>query len=203
MKSVKNFAIFVFLFIFATACNKSSEEVLPENQKITNSQKSATTTTIELSNEASNFIKNFYSSDYVLGQQIETSDDNVTYLVSEIIVNNETRARGYITTDVRGENPTYFVDVDRSNYQLHNVDIVNNKTTIINEIDKIDDYYETNEFDVIALVDDNNATKRRPFIGSREECTNCVMGVKHCSRVGYFFWIETTRSKPVGKYCGQ
>ncbi len=152
-----------------------------------------------LSTTTQAFISSFYKgANYTIGAQIKTTDNSVDYLVSEIIINDEAKARGYILTDITGKNPTYFTDVDRSTYKMTVVNISNNTTTIISDIDKTSDYASTNEFDIIKVVEQNNdidIVERRPFIGNRVECGSCVMGERLCYMVGYFFWIRVTKTE--------
>lgn len=190
--------VFVFLFIFVTfftfSCNHSkiTNDIQPSAKSNNIAKKGA-----KIGTQAQNFVSSFYKNvSYTIGTQVQTSDNGVNYLVSEIIINDEARARGYITTDLAGENPTYFADVDRVDFEMTNIEIETNTTSKTLNINNLSDYNSTSEFDIIKVVEDNNklsVVERRPFIGSRVECGSCVMGVKDCYRQGYFFWIRTIR----------
>lgn len=153
-----------------------------------------------ISSEVSIFLDSFYSTDYKFGKQIETSSDNDDYVVTEVVVNEDRSARGYITTEKLSGKFIYFVDVDRVFYKLTAVDIVEDKTEVFNDIDKNINYFDTDEFDFISIVyEANNNTAGRKFWGSVIEPGACgpnTNGTPGCFRgfirTYYVLWMETS-----------
>ncbi|TAE68338.1 MAG: hypothetical protein EAZ85_14245 [Bacteroidetes bacterium] len=190
--------VFVFLFIFvaliAFSCNHSkiANDIQPLAKSNNIAKKGA-----RLGTQAQNFVSSFYkNATYTIGKQVETSDNGVSYLVSEIIINDEARARGYITTDLAGENLTYFVDVDRVNFEMTNIEIETNVISKIPNINRLLDYNSTSEFDIIKVVEDNNSlpiAERRPCFGKVVEWSTCMFGKKFSITTYYAFWCVTNR----------
>lgn len=137
-----------------------------------------------ITNEATNknvdsFLKSFYSKDYVFGQSAKVNPNSQISAMArnasleeveltEIFVNNETIARGYIITDKNTGEFLYFIDVDRDTYTLTSLDVKNSDQKTFNNIDEIYNYFSTNEFDFIEIaLDDTNSssTTERRFWG--------------------------------------
>lgn len=81
----------------------------------------------------------------------------------------DTRARGYVATDIATNKFLYFVDVDRVNFELFSDDILESTTEIDENIDRLADYSSTNEMDFILIItreNSNTSNGRRRFWGS-------------------------------------
>jgi hypothetical protein len=169
MKTIKStFFPFLVLFIagsLLTSCSKEDEtkQSISENTKV------------------SSFLKSFYSKNFEFGKSINSeiikesstlskSVEVEDVVITEVLVGEDTRARGYIITSKSTNTFVYFVDIDRIDYKMTAVDIKINETKVINNIDEFDKYVATNEFDIIKVTQEyieeqNSIDEKRPFWG--------------------------------------
>ena len=106
-----------------------------------------------LPDEVVDYLDEFYNDTYQMGQSIQTSDDSNTYEVIEIIVGDDTRARGYIVMNYTSGEFLYHADVDRTNYVLTLQTIGEENPAIYEEIDQNEEYILTDEFDIISAIE--------------------------------------------------
>ncbi|WP_445718172.1 hypothetical protein [Flavobacterium sp.] len=129
------------------------------------------TTTNETTNKnVDSFLKSFYSKDYTLGLSAKVNPNSqISALartasleeveLTEVFVDNETKARGYIITDKNTGEFLYFIDVDRDSFTLTSLDVKNSDQKTFNNIDDIYDYFSTDEFDFIEIaLNETNST---------------------------------------------
>ncbi|WMI68166.1 hypothetical protein [Mangrovimonas sp. YM274] len=145
------------------SCSNESESIDVLNAQETNSSQQRSS----LSTDIDNFVSSFYNSSFEYGSSIETTDDIGTYTVTEVLVNSESRARGYVVTEKSSGKFLYFVDVNRIDYEMTSIDITINETKITNNIDSHNDYFLTNEFDFIGIIQTENSSsgRKRKFWG--------------------------------------
>ena len=146
-------AITLIAAILITSCSKDdgTDASVSENAKV------------------SSYLKSFYSKDFQLGKSIESkvikptstassiASKSVEYedlVLTEVFVANEERARGYILTNKTTNVFLYFVDVDRTDYKMTKVDIQANETQVLENIEQLDKYIATNQFDLIKVTQD-------------------------------------------------
>lgn len=156
----------IALFVSATMFVSCSDD----NETITN----------ETTNKnVDSFLKSFYSKDYVFGQSAKVNPNSqisamartasLEYVeLTEVFVDNQTKARGYIITDKNTGEFLYFIDIDRDTYTLTSLDVKNSEQKTFNNIDEIYNYFSTNEFDFIEIaLDESNSTgtSERKFWG--------------------------------------
>lgn len=175
MKNLKFYTLFSLVLLFVITlfgCTK-------EDNSSSNATESA---------KVSNYLKSFYNKDFKLGKsvnsklptEINSLQRTVEFediLITEVFVGNDTRARGYIITDKMTNDFLYFIDVDRVEFELTSVKIDVNDTKIFNDINELDKYLSTDEFDYIKIAEDfNNDTSldRRRFWGSGATVCNEV-----------------------------
>ena len=156
------------------------------------------------------FFKIFYSQKTKDGTSIETkvkltnstvakSEEFGDIVVTEIFVGNEERARGYTITSKDNNVFLYFVDVDRIEYKMTTVDIEANQTNILENIDALDKYMSTNQFDFIKITQDliNQNGQADTLYKIRYSYGSCVNGVRGVYQAQYFIgfrvsdWRET------------
>ena len=113
------------------------------------------TTTNETTNKnVDSFLKSFYSKDYVFGQSAKINPNSQISAIArtasleeveltEVFVDNETKARGYIITDKNTGEFLYFIDVDRDTYILTSLDVKNSEQRTFNNIDDIYNYFSS------------------------------------------------------------
>lgn len=116
------------------------------------------------------FLKTFYSKNYTLGLSAKVNPKSqISELsrtasldqveVTEVFVDNEIKARGYIITNINTGEFLYFIDVNRNTYILTSLDVKNSDQKTFNDINEINNYFSTNEFDFIEIaLDDTNFT---------------------------------------------
>lgn len=153
MKTIKSsFFSLLVLFIatsFIISCSKDEQ----------------TSSSVSENAKVSNYLKSFYKNDFKLGKSIESKVIKPTSVVSktveyenlvvtEVFVANEERARGYVLTNKETNVFLYFVDVDRTDYKMTKVDIDANQTQVLENIEQLDKYITTNQFDLIKVTQD-------------------------------------------------
>ncbi len=205
MKSIKStlFSLLVLFVSTSLLLNCSKDET----------KKSGT-----VNAKVSNYLKSFYATNYQLGKSIitkvkkensslskSTEIDNL--IVTEVFVGDDTRARGYVITDKSTNEFLFFVDVDRIEFKLTSVKIDTNDTKIFNNIEELDKYISTNEFDLIKIAEQVNSgiIQGRKFWGSNVSWGGCgpnTDGTAGCFQGEYstysVFWIEIGGSHPTG-----
>lgn len=129
------------------------------------------TTNIETTNKnVDSFLKSFYSKHYSFGESAKVNQNSPFSVLSrtatledveltEVFVDNQEKARGYVITNKNTGEFLYFIDVDRDTYTLTSLDVKNSDQKTFNNIDEIYNYFTTDEFDFIEIaLDDSNST---------------------------------------------
>ena len=174
-----------------------------------------------INNDSSNknvelFLNSFYKKDFKLGKSVVTKSkrplsklsktvDFENYVVTEVLVGKDTRARGYIISDKNTENLIYFLDVDRIEYKITAVELEINETKIFYDINELDKYLSTDEFDLIKIIEDPEFEQpedgiisfgKRYTYGAQFQGNdgNCYQGVYQAT---YFLGIKFTKDKAV------
>lgn len=163
------------------------------------------------------FLKSFYNQDYALGNTISISNgtkssamsrtillDGQDVEITEVILANNQRVRGYVLTDKVTSAFLYFVDVDRITYDLTVVDVTNNETLIFKDINTNPDYHSTDEFDLYKMAENYNQSttnsSRNPWFGwgysygQPPVSGPCMVGVY---KAYFIFGIQVTESVAV------
>lgn len=174
------------------------------------SQEDSVNTESNESSKISFYLKTFYSTNFKFGKSVEIktpsnfsmlnrTTEAEDFAITEVFVGNDTRARGYIVTDISTNEFLYFIDVDRFDFKLTAVNIDANDTKIFNDIDNLNDYISTNELDYIKIAEDysteiENGGERRPFWGwgGWQTVGGCDSGWQSVINVYHVFWIKTT-----------
>jgi hypothetical protein len=102
--------------------------------------------------DANAFINEFYGISWRTGTSTSVRDSLNAYVVTEIIVDTDTRARGYLVKDEEKGDLLYFADVDRTGYVMKTVDLVTEEWETITNIDQHPDYHSSDEFDIIKII---------------------------------------------------
>jgi hypothetical protein len=191
MKKFIAFRILVITLITVigiTSCSKDDET----NKSVTQNAKVST------------YLKSFYTKNYQLGKSVDTkivketsvlskSTDVDNLVITEVFVGDDTRARGYVITDKSTDAFLYFIDVDRIDYKLTTVKIDVNETKVFNNIEDLDKYTSTNEFDLIKIAEQVNSgiLQGNKFWGSGgwHNVGGCDEGWQTISCSHYMFWI--------------
>lgn len=148
---------------------------------------------VGVGNEVQDYLNNFYGQSFHFGDSIQTSDKGVDYLVTEVILNGENRARGYVATEKSTNKFLYFVDVDRVTFDLYTENIADNTSKIYEDINQLEDYSQTNELDFMTIIsreNSNGSNARRRFWGYEYVQGPCnadgyaVLMIQH-----FTFWI--------------
>lgn len=161
------------------------------------------------------FLKSFYNKNSELGKPVEIKSNKSTntlnrtveidsYLITEVFVGDDTRARGYIITEKATNEFVFFLDVDRIDYKLTTVKIESNDVKYFNEINELEKYLSTDEFDFIKVIEDPDFEE--PVITEPDPVTfrirysygapftgidgNCYQGVYQAT---YFLGIRFTK----------
>lgn len=127
-------------FVF-TSCSDDGSTETPDNSM----------SNYRITNENA-FIDEFYSTSWRTGVSASVRDSLNTYVVTEIIVGSDTRARGYLVKDYNTGDLLYFADVDRIGYVMKTVDLITEEWETITDIDRHPDYSLTDGFDIIKII---------------------------------------------------
>lgn len=198
MKHLKS-TLFSFIALFVSA-----------TMLVSCSNDNDTTSNETLNKNVETFLKSFYGQNSELGKPIEIKSKNETnslnrtvemqsYLITEVFVGEDARARGYLITEKSTNDFVFFLDVDRIDYKLTTVKIETNETIHFNEINELEKYLSTNEFDFIKVIEDPDFEE--PIVTDPEPVTfrirytygSCVNGVQGVYQATYFLGIRFTK----------
>ena len=157
--SVKLFFSIFSLFLFFSCSSDDSETTSADFSQMSR---------LGVGTEVQDYLDNFYGQSFHFGDSIQTSDKGIDYLVTEVILDTESRARGYVATELATNKFLYFVDVNRISFELFTEDIPENSNKIYDNINQLADYSLTNELDFMVAISRNNSNginERRRFWG--------------------------------------
>ena len=174
---------------------------------ITSCSNDETNNSVDQNAKVSTYLKSFYKTNCKLGESAEAKFKPETsslartaefedIVVTEVFVGNETRARGYVLTNKTTNVFLYFVDVDRVEYKTTKVDIEADKTVIAENIEQLDNYISTNEFDLIEITQDQvnqPGNGQTSVLGKiRYSYGSCHNGVRGVYQATFAFGIQWT-----------
>ena len=197
MKTIKKTVITLLVLfmgaIIITSCSKENDT----NKNVSQNAK------------VSAFLKSYYSKDFELGESIKTkikrkanplakSEEVEDVKITEVLVGDDIRARGYVITDKTTNVFLYFVDVDRIDYKMTTIDIDINDVTVLKDINEMDKYISSNEFDLIKVSQDyllelNSGQSPKPFLRWAYEqgpCGEAGDGLAYVYHNHYFLGIR-------------
>ncbi len=136
------------LFLVAVSCSSNSEA----DANVSNKP------------QADVLLSNFYGKPFNYGATVQTKQQNVpgasnrsvevqNLQITEVFVDGDERARGYVISDKETSELLYFFDVDRVDYKMTAIKVDAAQTMTFNDINEIDKYISTNEFDFITIKD--------------------------------------------------
>lgn len=189
----------VFSMLLFTSCSNEDTSLQENTTNLRDEEQNSSIFQREgISSEISNYLTDYYKSSFTFGKTIETFEGENYYLVTEVVIDSETSARGYIGTNKLTGDFLHFVDVDRTNYILTSVDIDKLETKTIFNIDDLSNYESTDKFDFISTIENinNTPTGKRKFWGSQSSnCADEYVGggcyQQFCDYDYYVFWINT------------
>jgi hypothetical protein len=157
MKALKNGILLLLVVLTTTCLTTSCSKENVTDQKVSENMK------------VSSYLKSFYPGSYKLGKSVESkvreasnagsrTTEGEDLVVTEVFVDESSIARGYVITDKITNDFKYFIDVDRENYKLTAAKIVINETKVFENINTLDNYISTNEFDFIKIAADHDNT---------------------------------------------
>lgn len=156
MKQLK-ITIFGLLFLLfgATmfwACSSEEEKTLAQSDTKANLRTFSNEELVDLQH----LVNEFYDREVTFrtGATATVEEGEVFYDCTEIIIDSDTRARGYLVSDHTTGEFLYFADVDRTSYVLKTLDIVYAERETIVDIDHHPDYYNLGEFDFYQIAAD-------------------------------------------------
>lgn len=157
MKRLKQFALGIlgtaFLSVGLFACSNDDEINTVNN---TNSEVPMQTMSITSNSNGLRYAADFYNTKITEGQTIEIKNpDNLTegVTITELIVDNDSKARGYIVNDLENNNFLYFVDVDRTKDEMTTYEVSTQKTEKFTDLINNVEYINSDKFDFIKYGD--------------------------------------------------
>ncbi len=182
------------------------------NILISCSDESETTTNETTNKNVDSFLKSFYSKDYSFGVSTKINPNSQFSALSrtatledveltEVFIDNEEIARGYVITNKNTGEFLYFIDVDRDTYTLTSLDVKNSEQKTFNNIDEIYNYFSTDEFDFIEIaLYQENSTDKLPRFWGWEQWVDCneSTGMGTLMETYYVAGIGVKKRKVVG-----
>ncbi|MFY8188653.1 MAG: hypothetical protein ACOVLC_11930 [Flavobacterium sp.] len=193
--SGKLFFSFFSLFLFFSC---SSDDSQTSNSDFSQMSR------LGVETEVQDYLDDFYGQTFHFGDSIQTSEKGIDYLVTEVILDTDTRARGYVAVELSTNKFLYFVDVDRINYNLYTDNILENSNKIFQNIDRLPDYTSTNELDFIKITSDVNqgSPQTSRFWGwGKWQYSPCIDGKKNAIRIYHIIWLSADFETRLGIPC--
>ena len=153
---MKQFKIFIFGSLFlmfkVTVFWACSDEGSITSQSDTKAN--LRTFSSEEFGELQAIVNAFYEEEVIFrtGATATVSEEDAHYDYTEIIFEEDTRARGYLVSDHTTGEFLYLADVDRTNYVLKTLDIANAERETIRDINLLPDYGASDGFDIIGVI---------------------------------------------------
>jgi len=178
--------------LFITAC--SNEEEITNNNEMLVLQRPANVIDADLEQKVISFYGNVT---FTKGRTASTNVNGFYYDCTELIINSDTRARGYIFSEQLAGDFLYIADVDRENYVLRTYDFIRGETYSIFKISDHINYKNSDGLDFIKIINEtsqaNYQVHGRPMFGggTSYEYTQC--GICTCVwevHTFYVFWIK-------------
>ncbi|RZJ36546.1 MAG: hypothetical protein EOO51_00055 [Flavobacterium sp.] len=143
--------LFTFLALFTGVLTGCSD-----NEQTNGRQSNKSTVT---------FLNSFYQKSWNFGASakalhkvyntLSREEEFKELIVTEVTVDGEATPRGYAITEKASGDLLYFVDVDRTLYRLVAVNVKADDTKTFTNINELDRYFATNEFDFIQVILDS------------------------------------------------
>lgn len=155
---MKQFKIFIFGSLFlmfgVTVFWACSDEGSITSQSDTKAN--LRTFSSEEFGELQAIVNAFYEEEVIFrtGATATVSEEDAHYDYTEIIFEEDTRARGYLVSDHTTGEFLYLADVDRTNYVFKTQNLITNERETVIDIDQHPDYGHSDGFDFIKIIDD-------------------------------------------------
>ena len=144
------------------------------------------------------FLNQFYDREvtFVTGRTRTVREEAVHYDCTEIIIDSDTRARGYLVSDHSTGQFLHFGDVDRTNYVLKTQNLITNERETTSGIHHHPDYSLTDGFDIIGVIGTNPVVQPSGWFWGQY----CTLDV---DENGYpnFQTTPATSGSPAVEYC--
>jgi len=129
------------------ACTNDEAIVSDENKETSNFAG-------KTSDEGYLYAKAFYQSNLSFGKSVDVIDPDTKQgvTITEVKVNNEARARGYVVKQIKTDVFLFFADVNREKDVLTVYDANTDKQEIFSNLTKNEDYKTTQKFDFIKFT---------------------------------------------------
>jgi hypothetical protein len=139
-------------------CSENGDTTKQDPKEQTNAQQRI------YSSDLSSYLSHFYGgASWRYGSSITETRSTQNYLIKEVIVGSDTRARGYVALDNSGQ-PAYFIDVNRSSKVMTSVDLVSEVSDTVTHIDA-DPFYGVNQYDFLAIIGEINHNGQNAYGG--------------------------------------
>jgi|GEM_PF-2066208 len=142
-------ATLVFATAFFVACSSEEEQTI--NNELNLMHRPLGVVSLDLEEKVTSFYGDNIT--FTIGRTASTIVDGIYYDCTELIIDYDTRARGYIFSEQLTGNFLYIADVDRINHVLTFLNILTNERKILSDINNHSDYASTNEFDIIRIIE--------------------------------------------------
>lgn len=150
MKKIFIAALFAVSSLFISCSNEDSVKTDVENKFVAKNNPN--------NSDVSDFLDSYYNTSYDFANNISTADENNKKItITEVVVNDDMRARGYVVTDNATGEFLYFADVDRTNYVLSTYEASTNEYDSVLNIDQTE-LYSANQYDFIEIIEAANAS---------------------------------------------
>src|SRR5690606_3609375 len=158
MKKIKIFALGIIgaTLITTGLYSCSNEEVNNPQQENTEQNTNLQSKPATTAGDGYVYALDFYGTDISLGRSVDLVDPDTSegVTVTEVTVDGDTRARGYIVNKVENNDFLYFLDVDRDTDILTTFEETTDEVLTFNNLLESPDYLDTDKFDFIEYSQD-------------------------------------------------
>ncbi|SEH79950.1 hypothetical protein SAMN02927937_01502 [Paenimyroides aquimaris] len=162
MKKIKIFALGIIgaTLITTGLYSCSNEEVNNPQQENTEQNTNLQSKPATTAGDGYVYALDFYGTDISLGRSVDLVDPDTSegVTVTEVTVDGDTRARGYIVNKVENNDFLYFLDVDRDTDILTTFEETTDEVLTFNNLLESPDYLDTDKFDFIEYSQDYMTT---------------------------------------------
>lgn len=144
-------------------------------------------------------VSGYYKTSFTYGASEEIADSTTTYVVTEVTRNGDLKARGYLVTEKNTDKFRYFVDVNRTNFEMFVYDANDAISETFTGINLNSLYANTGDYDLLYMAFTASPSGKRRFWGrGTQDCywdnvpstDGVCRKMKMCANPYYMLWFN-------------